>query len=316
MTQAQHSDIKHTLPIPAYYTEPEPTVQGWLRSTLVPTSTGALRYFRGIFLFVQWLPRYNLNWLLGDSIAGLTVGLVVIPQAMAYAQLAQLSPEYGLYTSFVGAAVYWIFGSSRDIVIGTTAVGSLLVGGVVSSIQDQRPGTYTNEDIAKTLSAISGIILLGVGLLRLGWVIEFIPYIPISAFVTAAAVTIMATQFPTLMGIKGVNTREAPYKVIINSLKGLPRTQMDAAIGLTCIVLLYAIRYTCAKMEARSKTPKQKKMWAVASSLRLTFTMLLYTLISWLVNRTRAGQSPFRIVGHIERGKRNHRRSHKHIVFY
>jgi len=101
------------------YTEETPTVGEWLRS-LVPTKRGLLRYIRSIFLFVQWLPRYNLRWLIGDSIAGLTVGFVVIPQAMAYALLATLSPEYGLYTSFVGAALYWVFGTSKDVVIGVS----------------------------------------------------------------------------------------------------------------------------------------------------------------------------------------------------
>ncbi|KAK0731933.1 sulfate transporter family-domain-containing protein [Lasiosphaeris hirsuta] len=282
-----------------YYTEPEPTVGEWLRS-LAPSAAGVLAYIRSIFVCTQWLPRYNLTWLVGDVIAGLTVGFVVIPQAMAYALLAMLSPEYGLYTSFVGAALYWIFGTSKDIVIGTTAVGSLLIGSAISSVQEQRPGVYTNEEIAKALTSVSGMILLGIGFLRLGWIIEFIPYIPISAFVTAAAITIMATQFPTLMGITGVNTRDAPYLVIINSLKGLPRTQVDAAIGLSSIALLYAIRYFCARMEHRYSA--KQKMWAIISSLRLTFTILLYTLVSWLVNRNNTGKSPFRIVGPIERG--------------
>lgn len=160
---------------------------------------------------------------------------------------------------------------------------------------------YTNEAIAKAVSALSGLILLGVGLARLGWIVEFIPYIPISAFVTAAAVTITATQFSTLMGITGVDTRAPPYRVIISSLQGLPRTQVDAAVGLSSLVLLYGIRYFCAAMEARSAT--RKRMWAILSSLRLTFTILLYTFISWLVNRAGTGKSPFRIVGHIERGK-------------
>ncbi|KAL1838130.1 hypothetical protein VTJ49DRAFT_3009 [Mycothermus thermophilus] len=285
-----------------YYTEPEPTVGGWLRS-LVPSPQGAVRYVRSVFLFTQWLPRYNWAWLIGDSIAGLTVGFVVIPQAMAYALLAKLSPEYGLYTSFVGAAIYWVFGTSKDIVIGTTAVGSLLVGSVVVAVQEQQPGTYTNEAIAKVLSAMSGMILLAVGLLRLGWIIEFIPYISISAFVTAAAVTIMSTQFPTLMGITGVNTREAAYQVIIESLGGLPRTQVDAAIGLSCIVLLYAIKHFCAQMQARH--PAKQTTWAIVSSMRLTFAMLVYTFISWLVNRNRRETPAFRIVGHIERGFRH-----------
>ncbi|KAL2256934.1 hypothetical protein VTK26DRAFT_876 [Humicola hyalothermophila] len=282
-----------------YYTEPDPTVGEWLRG-LVPTPQGALRYVRSIFRFTQWLPHYNLTWLLGDSIAGLTVGFVVIPQAMAYALLALLSPEYGLYTSFVGAAIYWIFGTSKDIVVGTTAIGSLLAGSVISSVQEQRPGTYTNEEIAKTLSMVAGMILLAIGLLRLGWIIEFIPYISISAFVTAASVTIMATQFPTLMGITGVNTHEAPYVAIIDSLRGLPRTRVDAAIGLSSIVLLYAARYFCARMQVRY--PAKQKTWAIISSLRLTFTLLLCTFISWLVNRKRTGPSPFRIVGRIEKG--------------
>ncbi|KAL2265084.1 hypothetical protein VTJ83DRAFT_7594 [Remersonia thermophila] len=284
------------------YTEPEPTVGGWLRS-LIPTPQSAVRYVRSVFLFTQWLPRYNWTWLIGDSIAGLTVGFVVIPQAMAYALLAKLSPEYGLYTSFVGAAIYWVFGTSKDIVIGTTAVGSLLVGSVVVAVQEEHPGTYTNEAIAKVLSAVSGMILLAIGLLRLGWIIEFIPYISISAFVTAAAITIMATQFPTLMGITGVNTREATYQVIIESLKGLPRTRVDAAIGLSCIVLLYVIRHFCTHMQARQ--PARQTTWAIVSSMRLTFAMLLYTFISWLVNRNRRETPVFRIVGHIDRGFRH-----------
>lgn len=101
----------------SYYTEPEPTVVEWLRS-LVPHPSEITKYARGIFLFTRWMPHYNLTWFTGDAIAGLTVGFVVIPQAMAYALLAMLSPEYGLYTSFTGAALYWIFGSSKDIVIG------------------------------------------------------------------------------------------------------------------------------------------------------------------------------------------------------
>lgn len=143
--------------------------------------------------------------------------------------------------------------------------------------------------------------MLFFGLFRLGWIIEFIPYIPISAFVTAASITIMSTQVPTALGIRGINTREAPYEVIINTLKALPNTKLDAAIGLTSIVLLFAIRDLCSYMEARH--PQKKRVWGYISSLRLTFVMLLFTLISWLVNRGLPyEESKFRIVGHIESG--------------
>lgn len=185
--------------------------------------------------------------------------------------------------------------------IKTTAVGSLLVGSVISKIEAEHPGVYKPEDIAHALSFLAGAALFVLGILRLGWLIEFIPYVPISAFVTSASITIISTQLPTVLGITGVNTREAPYRVYVNTLKGLPRTKLDAAIGITCIILLHAIRSACARMELRQ--PAKKRVWSLLSSLRLTFAILLYTFISWLVHRkTPAGQEKFRIVGHIDKG--------------
>lgn len=99
------------------YYEVEPTVWEELRN-IIPTKQGARSYVKSLFPCIGWLPRYNWRWLLGDCIAGLTAGLVIIPQAMAYALLATLSPDFGLYTSFAGAATYWLFGTSKDIVIG------------------------------------------------------------------------------------------------------------------------------------------------------------------------------------------------------
>lgn len=133
-TNPRPLDIRHGIDaVIDPYEEPEPSVREWLRS-LIPRNGASLRYIRSIFLFAQWLPHYNLTWLVGDSVAGLTVGFVVIPQAMAYALLADLSPEYGLYTSFVGAALYWVFGTSKDIVIGVSDKLQRLPGAEVSSL--------------------------------------------------------------------------------------------------------------------------------------------------------------------------------------
>jgi sodium-independent sulfate anion transporter 11 len=178
----------------------------------------------------------------------------------------------------------------------------LLVGGVISKIETEHPGVYKPEHIAHTLSLLAGAILFAFGILRLGWLIEFIPYVPISAFVTSAAITIISTQLPTLLGIKGVNTRTAPYKVYVNTLKGLHGIQLDAAIGITCVLLLHLIRSVCARMELRQ--PKRQRMWSMISSLRLTFAIVLYTFVSFVVNRKApGGQEKFRIVGHIDKGK-------------
>lgn len=282
------------------YVESEPTVKEWL-CTLKPTPRGSALYLRSLFPSATWITRYNFRWLFADSIAGLTIGFVVVPQAMAYALLARLSPEYGLYTSFVGAAMYWLFGTSKDIVIGTTAVGSLLVGQVVTKVQEERPGVYSAQEVAHALSILAGSVMLLLGLLRLGWLIEFIPDIPVSAFVCGASITVMSTQFPVVLGIPGINTREAPYKVIISSLKNLGNTQLDAAIGLTCLALLFFLREYFSYLERRQ--PSRKRLWSTLSSLRQVFAMLLYTLISFLVHRNvPKGESKFRIVGEIESG--------------
>lgn len=183
----------------------------------------------------------------------------------------------------------------------TTAVGSLLVGQVISHVDSAKPGKYSNEEVAHALSLMSGAVLLFFGLFRLGWIIEFIPYIPISAFITGASITIMSTQVPVLLGLSEINTRESPYKVIINTLKALPDTKLDAAIGFSSIVLLFGIRDICAFMERRH--PQKKRVWSYISSLRMTFVMLLFTLVSFLVHRgVPFEESKFRIVGKIDPG--------------
>ncbi|KAH7412772.1 sulfate transporter family-domain-containing protein [Cadophora sp. MPI-SDFR-AT-0126] len=276
------------------YVEEEPSIKQWFLS-MRPTRDGTRRYLGSLFPFTTWL--------LGDAIAGLTVGFVVVPQAMAYTVLAELGPEYGLYTSFIGAALYWPFGISKDIVIGTTAVGSLLIGGVIISIEEKHPSLYSAEEVAKCLIPLSGLILTFLGLFRPGWIIELIPYIPISSFFTSASITIVGTQLPVALGIKGINTGQAPFRVYVEVFKKLSDTQLDATIGLSSILLLYIIREVCAKFKVRQ--PAKKRLWATISSLRLTFPISFYTSISWLVHRTIPHEKQywkFRLVGKIGSG--------------
>jgi sodium-independent sulfate anion transporter 11 len=112
-----HTRAQEVLEPADIFLDQEPTVGEWIKE-LAPTRDGSIHYLQSLFPSASWIWRYCLRWLLGDVIAGLTIGMVVIPQAMAYAVLAQLDPAYGLYTSFTGAVLYWIFGTSKDIVIG------------------------------------------------------------------------------------------------------------------------------------------------------------------------------------------------------
>jgi sodium-independent sulfate anion transporter 11 len=154
--------------------------------------------------------------------------------------------------------------------------------------------------IASALAIIAGAIICFIGLARLGWIVEFIPLPSICAYMTGSAINIAAGQVPKLMGIKGVNTRTAPYLVIINTLKGLPTTTIDAALGLTALVMLYGIRSICSYLA--KKQPHRAKLFFFISTLRTAFVILLYTGISagmTLHNKTHPRIS---ILGTVPRG--------------
>jgi hypothetical protein len=95
------------------YRESSPTVKNWVKSQITNPRQKIKNYFLSFFPFITWIYRYNFTWFWGDLIAGLTVGAVVVPQGMAYAGLANLAPQFGLYSSFVGVMIYWFFATSK-----------------------------------------------------------------------------------------------------------------------------------------------------------------------------------------------------------
>ncbi|EXJ54576.1 SulP family sulfate permease [Cladophialophora yegresii CBS 114405] len=282
------------------YVEDEPRTIDWIKD-LFPTRHQWIAYGRSLFPFTHWIMRYNTQWLIGDLVAGITVGAVVVPQSMAYAKLAELPPEYGLYSSFMGVLIYWFFATSKDITIGPVAVMSTIVGNVVNKVQEEHP-EVPGHIIASALAVIAGAIISFIGLIRCGWIVNFIPLTAISAFITGSAINIAVGQVPTLMGIKvkGFNTRASTYLVVINTLKYLGHTKLDAAIGLTALAMLYLIRFTlnrCAK-----KMPHRAKLFFFLSTLRTAFVLCLYILIAWLVNRHHREKPKFQLLRHVPRG--------------
>ncbi|CAL8388130.1 unnamed protein product [Arctogadus glacialis] len=129
---------------------------------------------------LSWLPRYSLSALRMDVVAGLTVGLTTVPQALAYAEVAGLPVQYGLYSAFMGGFIYPLLGTSKDLTLGPTAIMSLLCASVVGG----RPGR------AVLLSLLCGAVQTAMGLLRLGFLLDFVSYPVIKGFTCAAAVTI------------------------------------------------------------------------------------------------------------------------------
>ncbi|KAI1645710.1 sulfate permease [Daldinia loculata] len=282
------------------FVEQQPTSAEWL-AEITPSGRDMLNYFKSLFPFLSWIGFYNLQWFVGDLVAGITIGAVVVPQGMAYAKLANLPVQFGLYSSFMGVLIYWFFATSKDITIGPVAVVSTVTGSVVAKATKELP-QYEDEPwvIASALALISGAIVLFIGLIRCGWIVELIPLVSLAAFMTGSAINIAAGQVPTLMGITGFSTRDSTYLVIINTLKNLGKTDLNAAMGLTALTLLYGIRISCAW--AAKKFPNHHKLFFFLSTLRAVFVILLYTMISWLVNMNRRDNPAFAILKDVPRG--------------
>ncbi|PSR88884.1 hypothetical protein PHLCEN_2v5033 [Hermanssonia centrifuga] len=291
-----------------YPEDPVPVVSinHWVGNLSQDPKRDFLNYAESLFPIFGWITRYNLGWLYGDVVAGLTVGIVVVPQSMSYAQIATLPPEYGLYSAFVGVLIYCLFATSKDVSIGPVAVMSLTVSQIIARVNKEHPDVWGGPQIATTVAFISGFIVLCIGLLRLGWIVEFIPAPAVSGFMTGSAINIVAGQVAGLMGETGFDTRAATYKVIINSLKFLPKTQLDAAFGLTGLVCLYLIRMTCDWLGKRY--PRQKRLWFFVSTFRNAFVIIVLTIASWLFCRHRvskSGKYPIKILETVPRGFRH-----------
>ena len=149
---------------------------------------------------LQWGRTYGRETLVSDSLAALIVTIMLIPQSLAYAMLAGLSPEVGLYASVAPLLLYAIFGSSRVLAVGPVAVVSLMTAAAIG--QHAVAGTPQYWALAITLAFLSGLLLLTMGLLRLGFLANFLSHPVISGFISASGILIAASQLKTLMGVK------------------------------------------------------------------------------------------------------------------
>jgi SulP family sulfate permease len=148
---------------------------------------------------LEWLPNYNTSLFKGDLIAGITVGIVLIPQGIAYALIAGLPPIYGLYCALVPQAMYAIFGSSRQVAVGPVAMDSLIVATGVSTLA--LAGSESYISIAILLALMVGAIQFIMGVFSLGFIVNFLSKPVITGFTSAVALIIGLNQFRNLFGV-------------------------------------------------------------------------------------------------------------------
>jgi len=197
---------------------------------------------------LDWGRRYDRQALGSDVVAAIIVTIMLIPQSLAYALLAGLPPEVGLYASILPLIAYAIFGTSTALAVGPVAVVSLMTATAVGRIA--ATGTADYASAAIVLAALSGLMLVVMGLLRLGFIANFLSHPVISGFITASGIIIATSQVGGLLGIR-TEGHAMPDLIasIIENIAGANWYTM--AVGGTALVLLFSIRRYLKPLLAR-----------------------------------------------------------------
>ena len=193
-----------------------------------------------IIPILEWLPNYNKSLFKDDLVAGIIVGIILIPQGIAYALIAGLPPIYGLYCALVPQVMYAIFGSSRQVAIGPVAMDSLIVATGVSTLALAGSDSYIS--IAILLALLVGLIQFFMGVFRLGFVVNFLSKPVITGFTSAIALIIGLNQFGNLFGIDFTQSDQIQH--LIKNIWGqlANYSSHTTLIGCFSIVLIVIFR--------------------------------------------------------------------------
>ncbi len=196
----------------------------------------------------DWLRDYTFSNFKDDTRAGLTVGILLIPQSMAYALLAGLPPVYGLYASIIPLAVYAVFGTSRQLAIGPVAIISILVASGVGAMAEPGSSRYIGLVLVTAFSV--GVVQFLMGTLRLGFLMNFISKPVIGGFTSAAAFIIGFSQAGNLLGIE-IERSKYLVQVIQNVIANLGMIHMPTIlIGGSCIIFILLLKWRSPQLPA------------------------------------------------------------------
>ena len=188
---------------------------------------------------VEWIKNYDKKWLSGDISAGLTVGVMLIPQGMAYSMLAGLPPIYGLYAVTIPLIIYALLGTSRQLAVGPVAMVSLLIASGVGQLSEAGSEEYIALSIL--LAFLVGSIQLSMGVFRLGFLVNFLSHPVIAGFTSSAAIIIGFSQFKHLLGVK--ISGEKFSEIFMQLIKEAGNIHIPTLIiGVASVILLLLVK--------------------------------------------------------------------------
>uniref|UniRef100_A0A8K9XGK5 Solute carrier family 26 member 6, like 2 n=1 Tax=Oncorhynchus mykiss TaxID=8022 RepID=A0A8K9XGK5_ONCMY len=260
---------------------------------------------------LSWLPRYSVRDNgLGDLISGISVGIMHLPQGMAYALLASVPPVFGLYTSFYPVLVYCILGTSRHISIGTFAVISIMIGSVTERLAPDSDFTFLNGtngtavldvtardayrvQIAASTTVLSGLFQVLLGMVRFGFVVTYLSEPLVRGYTTGAATHVVVSQLKYIFGIHPARFSGplSQVYILIDICRHLPETNIGAlVVSLVALVVLIVVKELNSCYEKKLPLPIPIELIVIVAA----------TLISYYGNLN--SQYDVAVVGEIPRG--------------
>ncbi|XP_074909633.1 solute carrier family 26 member 6 [Buteo buteo] len=287
----------------------KPSLRSCLRKTRCSVSTAKSLLFR--FLpFLRWIPRYPVkDWLLGDIVSGFSVGIMHLPQGLAYALLAGLPPVTGLYSSFYPVFLYFFFGTSRHNSVGPFAVISVMIGSVTDSLLPSEnfmesvngSNMTVNEarrdaarvELVATITVLTGIFQVALGLLQFGFVVTYLSDPLVRGYTTAASVHVLVSQLKNVFGVS-LGEHSGPlsmFMTFIEICQKLPQTNVGTLVtAIIAMVAIFAVKEFNHHFASKLPMPIPIEL----------ITIIVSTGISYGVNlNAKFGIS---VVGHIPSG--------------
>ena len=243
---------------------------------------------------LQWGKAYNRELFVSDLIAALIVTIMLIPQSLAYAMLAGLPPEVGLYASVAPLVLYTFLGTSRVLAVGPVAVVSLMTAAAVG--EQAALGVHSYWQIALTLAFISGGLLLLMGFLRLGFLANFLSHSVVSGFISASGLLIAASQFKTLMGVQA--SGDNFFALVWSLLQQIPNTNvLTLTVGVLATAFLFWVRQRLKPLLI--KLGFNKLAADIVTKAGPVLAIIVTTTLAWQLNWPDAG---LKVVGTVPQG--------------
>ncbi|XP_076985515.1 solute carrier family 26 member 6-like isoform X2 [Tamandua tetradactyla] len=274
LNQEQLEELGHLGSVPRTY-----RWRSWLQCSRARVRTLLIQHLP----VLAWLPRYPVrDWLLGDLLSGLSVAIMQLPQGLAYALLAGLPPVFGLYSSVYPVFVYFLFGTSRHISVGTFAVMSVMVGSVTESLAPDEAflqasnTTDIRVQLASTLSVLVGLFQVGLGLVRFGFVVTYLSEPLVRGYTTAAAVHVFVSQLKYVFGLH-LSSHSGPLSLIYTVLevcRKLPESTVGTMVTAAVAgAVLVAVKLLNDKLQRRLPLPLPGELITLIGATGISYSL-------------------------------------------